>query len=994
MEDDASSHSEDEDQSLHGNGETERARRRQRARVHAHAPLDKRKALDIGSLNFAPVYNEMHNEYRSGRRLGFAITSAVLPLMAGVIIALAASVVGLGSEFLGAARVEMTLHIIRNGDWLNAWLANTGMMMALAYAGALPVIFHARTAGSSGIPAVIGLLNGCDLREQFSVVSLAVKLIGVTCAVSSGLVAGPEGPMIFIGASVGAIIAKIPAHPKVWRCLGTPPGALNKDVFLRDYVSLGAGCGVAAAFRAPIAGTLFVVEEAASHFKREQLVKIFFAGLVAMEVIVLLTNGRGILEYQVPTGPECGHWSWSFVFFIVLGLTCGLAGALFNWINVNATRFRARYAKGTQPCRRVLDIALLSIVTSGFSVALPSFFPEADAHAWHILKRSTGCITDTLKDQLISGSSIFYIESNVLDIMPESQGPLRLLGTFGAPRNRRLDARHYHKDRYIHHLPETREAGTALKYAPRPCLYGVQHNGVLCPQAYRLANSSLEGNSNAKSCTWDLIQATRIIERDDFRFFCCAFDSIDDLISGRFQVPANATCRLQLGSTMPSLRHGFDSGGNFSVHYVERTSQPKTYNPMASLSIVPLAEVAANLFSRGVPYVLPFSALATFMPVFFLLAALTAGSAIPSGLLLPQIVCGALIGRSLTLAVIGLQLKYGVYQDVTAETSIWSPFYQPFFAYEGGPLQDDSVLTTAGFLDPGVGALVGAAAFLGGSGRITLFTTVMMVEITGDPMMILPIGMATILAVLVGNMFGSGLYHALIDLQSFPYLPDRWPTGYLPRSLRVKDALAVEITVVVVPLNGSRDDVEAALTGNEYNGFPVVDENGVNVGIAERRQLEALLARCTELDVGRVTDFHTITVRPELPLEVAYQLFKRLELRHLVVVDDGHHPQAVLTRESLLPWVVEERIRKFAVEPESQIRRPYEFRQENVPKKNVLARTLGRPSLDNIFWPLSRPSSPQTPKSDSSAGVGFGFRRQVSSGSEGGMQRQPSPSGI
>merc|ERR1712183_555472 len=127
---------------------------------------------------------------------------------------------------------------------------------------------------------------------------------------------------------------------------------------------------------------------------------------------------------------------------------------------------------------------------------------------------------------------------------------------------------------------------------------------------------------------------------------------------------------------------------------------------------------------------------------------------------------------------------------------------------------------------------------------------VMMVEITGDPMMILPVGLATILAVLVGSMFGSGLYHALIDVQSFPFLPDRWPTDVLPRSLRVRDALAMEICVVVVPLNGSREDVEAALNGNEYNGFPVVDDNGVAVGLSERRHLEALMRSTDELDVG------------------------------------------------------------------------------------------------------------------------------------------------
>merc|ERR1712224_270387 len=49
-------------------------------------------------------------------------------------------------------------------------------------------------------------------------------------------------------------------------------------------------------------------------------------------------------------------------------------------------------------------------------------------------------------------------------------------------------------------------------------------------------------------------------------------------------------------------------------------------------------------------------------------------------------------------------------------------------------------------------------------------------------------------------------------------------------------------------------------------------------------------------------------VRPSLPIEVAYQVFKRMEMRQIIIVDEEHHPQAVLTRKSLLPWVVEERL--------------------------------------------------------------------------------------
>merc|ERR1712232_837168 len=119
-----------------------------------------------------------------------------------------------------------------------------------------------------------------------------------------------------------------------------------------------------------------------------------------------------------------------------------------------------------------------------------------------------------------------------------------------------------------------------------------------------------------------------------------------------------------MGKTMPSLEDG--SAGR------------PTYNPMAALSLVPLSEAAKNLISRGAPHVFPLDVLAVFLPIFFVLAALTAGSAVPSGLLLPQIICGALVGRIMSLLLIELQVATGSFvfgrtHELTQLSSVWAP---------------------------------------------------------------------------------------------------------------------------------------------------------------------------------------------------------------------------------------------------------------------------------------------------------------------------------
>jgi chloride channel 7 len=413
---------------------------------------------------------------------------------------------------------------------------------------------------------------------------------------------------------------------------------------------------------------------------------------------------------------------------------------------------------------------------------------------------------------------------------------------------------------------------------------------------------------------------------------------------------------------------------NFSkakeAHESNETLVPTTFNPMASLSLVPLAHTAQNLFMRGAPFIIPFNQLLAYFIVFFLLAALTAGSAIPSGLLLPQIVMGGLIGRMYTLVMILVQMKFPSLAPVGQDHMKWTDEYNNFFRL--GVLDPkQSVLMKTGFPDPGIGAIIGAAAFLGGSGRIALFIVAMLVEITGDPLIILPVAISTMTAIVVANKFNHGLYHILIDLQSFPYLPDRWPIKRFP-AVRIKDYLPCE-NVVTVPLAATRQDVRNLLSEHEYLSFPVVDEQGVVIGIAERRFLENLVwarrarhdfgpsviprfcvscrqptsnrgcisckgrvcrscfdnhsAMCVSFQeeqtsgiateeaigsddfcVGVAMDPYPPLVRNSLLLTIAYDVFKRMEGRRLIAVDDANRPTAVLTRKSVLPWAVVEKL--------------------------------------------------------------------------------------
>jgi len=859
-------------------------------------------------LRFAPIYTEMDNEERKEPHWVFAFLSVFLQVLTGVVTGVAAWIVGNCTERLGRMRLDATLSLIRAGHAGLAWLAFSGIMIAYALLAALPVIFWVVTAGSSGIPGVIGMLNGVDLRGDFTWKHLLARFAGVILSVPSGLAVGPEGPMIFVGSCIGALMSRIPSNPAVWNFFGRPPSGLNDHVYLRDYVSTGAACGIAAAFRAPIAGTLFVVEEASSHFRREHLAKIFAGSICAVLATLTLFGYRGLFEYHVATGPFCEAWQWlsliSVLFYITLGFVCGFAGALFNWLNVKVMIFRAKKANAGMPYRRVLEIVILCVLTSSLWVVLPSLYGlsgEMNSGNPALFSQGCRCIKDMWERQLVTGAKI--------------------------------------------------ERGE-LRYEPKPCLYGAQFNKELCPKAHSLARSNDPGSTHARACTQGLFNGTNFASPNKTHY-CCSFETMDDLVAGDFGLPGNTSCySVNFGESFPSLHEASVVRTNESMHGPE-LSEDGWYNPMASLTLVPFAEVAQNLFSRGTPHIIPPSAMLVFLIAFFILAALTAGSAIPSGLLLPMIIIGGLIGRLMALACVELQAAFGWTSNGSADTTVWTKEWQPLFYYSGGPLPDTALLTRVGWLDPGVGAVVGAAAMLGGSSRISIFLTVMIVEITGDPSMIGPVGLATLIAVVVGNRFNHGLYHSLIDVASFPFLPDRWPKT-IPKALRIEHILPRNKAVVCVPLEAGREEVKERLSGNQYTGYPVVASDGVVAGLAMRHNLEALLDEADlEIDVGKVTDFHCITIRTSLPLEVAYNFFKRMENQHVIVVDDGNLPVAVLTRSSFLPWRVEEIIGELSLgRIRPTIARPRCFRTDTSdPNMNTFFREVSEGTASSIGVP-------------------------------------------
>lgn len=82
-------------------------------------------------------------------------------------------------------------------------------MLFIAIAAVL-TMYVAPAAMGSGVAEAMGLMNGIAYPDYISLKSLFVKFLGVSFAVAGGLCGGKEGPLVHIGAIVGAASAYLP----------------------------------------------------------------------------------------------------------------------------------------------------------------------------------------------------------------------------------------------------------------------------------------------------------------------------------------------------------------------------------------------------------------------------------------------------------------------------------------------------------------------------------------------------------------------------------------------------------------------------------------------------------------------------------------------------------------------------------------------------------------------------------------------------------------
>lgn len=103
-------------------------------------------------------------------------------------------------------------------------------------------------AAGSGIPEIKTILSGFVIPHFLDFKVLAVKAVGATFAVASGMCLGKEGPFVHISTCVGNLVAR--QFPKF----------RDNERKMREMLSVACSAGLSVAFGAPIGGVLFSYE--------------------------------------------------------------------------------------------------------------------------------------------------------------------------------------------------------------------------------------------------------------------------------------------------------------------------------------------------------------------------------------------------------------------------------------------------------------------------------------------------------------------------------------------------------------------------------------------------------------------------------------------------------------------------------------------------------------------------------------------------------------
>jgi chloride channel 7 len=313
-----------------------------RGSFHTYPRVDK-LYKQRGSLNFDIVRTRIFKDWSEpmNHDLMIYFIYALIGISTGLI---AVFITGAEDEF-AKLKARITSDIIdgQSDRMVLGWLFFTLFSTGMGLLSSVLVAYKAPQAAGSGTPELIGYLNGINFSDFFGTTCLIVKIITLITAGVAGLCVGKAGTYPYLGAMIGMGVLYLPIRGFEY---------FHNDAHKREFISCGMSCGIAAAFGAPIGGTLFGFEISRpnSFWEVSTTWRTMLACCLAVISYSLMKDcfhplkienwvlNSATLQFSDVTYPNPTVLTLPTA--LIVGSICGLLGAAFVYLNTLVQMFR------------------------------------------------------------------------------------------------------------------------------------------------------------------------------------------------------------------------------------------------------------------------------------------------------------------------------------------------------------------------------------------------------------------------------------------------------------------------------------------------------------------------------------------------------------------------------------------------------------------------------------------------------------------------------
>lgn len=260
----------------------------------------------------------LKEQWRSGAWRNFLLLQLeVKPYLQAVPYLLAAVLVGIWASAYSSA-FTLSIGWIQHFEARHPYWLLVLAPLAMAFAAAL-VHWYAPAAGGTGVPRVSHALELDPQTAEAEIDSLLNLRVALVVAASSILGVfgasslGREGPMVHMAACLFYVTGR--QFQKLW-----------PKFEHRSWIVAGGAAGIAAAFNAPLAGVVFVLEELShQHFHRFKTA-VLWAAIVAGVVSQGLSGRYLFLGYPRVGDVPLSALPWA----VLVGILCGALAVPFH----------------------------------------------------------------------------------------------------------------------------------------------------------------------------------------------------------------------------------------------------------------------------------------------------------------------------------------------------------------------------------------------------------------------------------------------------------------------------------------------------------------------------------------------------------------------------------------------------------------------------------------------------------------------------------------